>query len=90
MDKAELIEKAAAGVTAPKSDVQAILESTLEAITGALKKGQEVKLSGFGVFRVVKRKARKGRNPKTGEAVDIPASKAPKFSAGKRLKDAVR
>ena len=58
-------------------------------ITGALKQGDEVKLIGFGSFTVAQRKAREGRNPRTGQPVQIAASKAPKFTAGKGLKDAV-
>ena len=61
----------------------------LGAITNALKKGQEVSLIGFGTFAVTKRAARTGKNPRTGEALKIPATKAPKFRAGKQLKAAV-
>jgi DNA-binding protein HU-beta len=56
----------------------------------ALKKGQKVTLVGFGTFSITKRKSRKGRNPRTGEVITIPAAKIPKFSAGKSLKDAVK
>jgi DNA-binding protein HU-beta len=60
-----------------------------DAVTGALKKGDEVRLVGFGTFSVAKRKASTGRNPRTGEAMQIKASSQPKFKAGKGLKDAV-
>jgi DNA-binding protein HU-beta len=62
----------------------------LSSITQSLKKGEDVTLTGFGSFKVVKRKARKGRNPYTGEEIKIKATKAPKFTAGKALKDAVK
>jgi DNA-binding protein HU-beta len=74
------LSKAAAG---------AIVDGVFEIITMTLKKGGDVKIMGFGNFRVAKRKARKGRDPRTGEAVNIKASKAPRFSAGKALKEAV-
>jgi DNA-binding protein HU-beta len=73
------------------SNVQAAraVDSVLDRIQAALKKGDEVRLVGFGTFTVVKRKATKGRNPQTGAEIKIPASKQPKFRAGKALKDAV-
>jgi DNA-binding protein HU-beta len=66
------------------------IDTLLNAITKGLKKDGEVKLVGFGVFKVMKRKARTGRNPKTGEAVKIPARKVVKFAPGKELKEAVK
>lgn len=90
MTKAELIDKIAfvAGIT--KSDAAKALDATIDSIRIAMKKGQKVTLVGFGTFSVSKRKARKGRNPRTGAEIKIPATKVPKFTAGKALKDAVR
>lgn len=90
MTKAELIDKIASGAGLSKADALRALDTTLDAIKATLKKGQKVTLVGFGTFSVSKRKARKGRNPKTGQAIHIPASRTPKFSAGKALKDAVK
>ena len=89
MNKADLINEVAEMVST-KKEAQAAVECVLESITKALKKGQPVTLVGFGTFKVVKRKARKGRNPQTGAEIKISASKAPKFVAGKALKDAVK
>ena len=90
MTKAELIDKIASGTGLSKADASRALDSTLNSVKLALKKGQKVTLVGFGTFSVVKRKTRKGRNPRTGQVITIPAAKVPKFSAGKALKDAVR
>ena len=90
MTKAELIDKIASGAGLSKADAGKALDSTLNAVKGSLKKGQKVTLVGFGTFSVVKRKARKGRNPRTGAVINIPAAKTPKFTSGKALKDAVR
>lgn len=90
MTKAELIDKISASAGLSKADASKALDSALNAIKASLKKGQKVTLVGFGTFSVVKRKSRKGRNPRTGEVITIPASKTPKFTAGKALKDAVR
>ncbi|HLA00733.1 MAG TPA: HU family DNA-binding protein [Thermodesulfovibrionales bacterium] len=90
MTKAELIDKVASGAGLSKVDASKALDTTLNSIKGALKKGQKVTLVGFGTFAVVKRKSRKGRNPRTGDVITIPAAKIPKFQSGKALKDAVR
>jgi DNA-binding protein HU-beta len=90
MTKAELIDKIASGTGLSKADASRALDATLNAVRSALKKGQKVTLVGFGTFAVVKRKSRKGRNPRTGQAITIPAAKIPKFTAGKSLKDAVK
>lgn len=90
MTKAELIDKIASGTGLSKADSARALDATLNSIKGALKKGQKVTLVGFGTFSVSKRKSRKGRNPRTGEVITIPAAKIPKFTAGKALKDAVK
>ena len=89
MNKAELIDEVAK-VTCSKKEADEAISATLAAIQKALKKGGSVTLVGFGTFRVSKRKARKGRNPQTGEAIKIPAKKVPVFKAGKNFKDAVK
>ena len=76
-----------AGLT--KQDASRTVETILDTITNSLKRGEEVRLVGFGTFSVSHRKATTGRNPRTGESIQIPASKRPKFSVGKALKDAV-
>ena len=90
MTKAELIDKIAATTGFTKADASKALDATLDAVKLTLKKGQKVTLIGFGTFSVLKRKARKGRNPKTGKEIKIAARKAPKFSAGLGLKRAVK
>ncbi len=89
MNKNDLIASVADDIDITKADAARAVDSILEIITKSLKKGGEVRLVGFGTFTVVKRKASEGRNPRTGEAIKIPASKQPKFKAGKALKDAV-
>jgi len=89
MNKQELISKIADSAKVTKSDASSVLDSFIDTITKALKKGDEVRLTGFGTFRTTNRKATKGRNPRTGQSINIPASKAPKFAAGKSLRDAV-
>lgn len=89
MNKNELIAAVADKTSISKGDATAAVEAVFDVITGALKEGDEVRVVGFGTFVVTQRKAGKGRNPQTGEEIDIPASKAPKFRAGKQLKDAV-
>jgi DNA-binding protein HU-beta len=90
MTKAELIDKISSGAKLSKVDASKALNSTLNSIKGALKKGQKVALIGFGTFSVVKRKARKGRNPQTGAVISIPAAKVPRFKPGQSLKDAIK
>jgi DNA-binding protein HU-beta len=90
MTKDELIEKVAHGAGLSKADAARVINTTIESITAALKKGQNVTLVGFGTFKISKRKARKGRNPRTGEVINIKATKVPRFTAGKGLKDAVK
>ena len=89
MNKAELINAVAAAAEVSKKDAEAVITATLDAITGALQEGDKVQLVGFGSFEVKKRAARIGRNPKTKESIEIPASVVPVFKAGKALKDAV-
>ncbi len=90
MTKAELIESVANNSNISKADASRAVDSVLSGITDALKNGEKVTLVGFGAFSVTERKARKGRNPRTGEEIDIAASKSPKFSAGKALKEAIK
>jgi len=88
MTKADLVAKVAeTGMT--KKAAAAAVEAVIEGIKGSLAKGESVRLVGFGTFTVKKRKARTGRNPRTGKAIKIAAKKVPAFSAGKGLKDAV-
>ncbi len=89
MNKAELIDAIAEDTGLSKKDAGSALESVIENIAKTLKKGDTIQLVGFGTFSVKKRKARKGRNPRTGEEIKIKASKAPHFSPGKALKDRV-
>ena len=79
-----------AKVVSTKKEVQEAVDCVFSSITKALKKGDAATLVGFGTFKVTKRKARKGRNPQTGEEINIKASKAPKFTPGKSLKEAVK
>ncbi len=90
MTKAELIEKIAKDAGVAKSVAGKSLESFIEGVTKSLKKGNKVSLVGFGTFAVSKRKARKGRNPRTGETITIKAAKVPKFTAGKAFKEAIK
>ena len=89
MNKSELIEAVSKSAGISKATAGDALDATLSAIKIALKKEESVTLVGFGTFKVGKRAARTGRNPRTGEAIKIKAAKVPKFSAGKALKDAV-
>ncbi len=82
MNKGDLINEVAK-VVSSKKEAQGAVDCVISSITKALKKGDVVTLVGFGTFKVTKRKARKGRNPQTGEEIKIKASKAPKFTAGK-------
>ena len=89
MKKVELVEAVATKAGLTKADAARAVDATFEVITGALAKGDKVPLVGFGTFAVSKRKAREGRNPRTGETVKIAARKAVTFKAGSALKDAV-
>ncbi len=89
MNKAELIESIANTADLSKASAGRALDATIEAITKALKKGDTITLVGFGTFSVRHRKARMGRNPRTGEEIQIKASKVPGFKPGKALKDAI-
>jgi len=89
MNKGDLINEVSK-VVKIKKDAQAAVDCVLSSITKALGKGGSVSLIGFGTFKVAERKARKGRNPQTGEEIYIAASKVPKFVAAKALKEAVK
>ncbi|MCH5268622.1 MAG: HU family DNA-binding protein [Lachnospiraceae bacterium] len=89
MNKTELVAAMAENAGLSKKDSEKALKAFVEVVTDQLKKGDKVQLVGFGTFEVAQRAAREGRNPLTGEKMKIKASKAPKFKAGKALKDAV-
>ena len=87
MTKADLIESLAMKLDLPKGQAERAVNMVFDDIEQALRNGDKVNISGFGTFAVSSRKARSGRNPKTGETIQIPASKSAKFKAGKTLKD---
>ena len=89
MNKTELVAAMAKETNLSKKDVEAVLKSFLDVVSEELKKGEKVQLVGFGTFEVSERAARTGKNPQTGAEIKIAACKAPKFKAGKALKDAV-
>ncbi len=89
MNKTELVAAIAEQSGLSKKDAESALKAFVEVVTDELKKGDKVQLVGFGTFEVSERAAREGRNPRTGETMQITACKAPKFKAGKALKDAV-
>ncbi|MCP4010517.1 MAG: HU family DNA-binding protein [Proteobacteria bacterium] len=89
MNKSELIDAVAAAADLTKADAGRAIDATVAAITDTLSKGDSLSLIGFGTFSISNRAARTGRNPRTGEAIQIKAAKLPKFKAGKALKDAV-
>jgi DNA-binding protein HU-beta len=89
MNKTELVDQIAKKADIKKAEAERALSALTDSIGTALKKGDKVSLIGFGTFEVSKRAARTGKNPRTGEAIKIPASKVPKFKAGKGLKDLV-
>ena len=89
MNKTELVAAMAKETNLSKKDVEAVLKSFIDVVSEELKKGEKVQLVGFGSFEVAERAAREGINPLTKQPMSIPASKAPKFKAGRGLKDAV-
>ena len=89
MNKSELIEAIAASADIPKAAASRALDAMVESVTDSLKKGESVSLVGFGTFAIKERAARTGRNPQTGQPIQISAAKVPSFKAGKALKDAV-
>lgn len=90
MNKTELINAVAEASGLTKKDAETAINAFTASVTDALKKGEKVQLVGFGTFEVRERAAKQGRNPRTGAAMEIPASKLPAFKAGKALKDAVK
>jgi DNA-binding protein HU-beta len=89
VNKNELVDAVASAANLKKSDATTAVDAVFDSITTSLKSGDEVRLVGFGTFTVTARAASEGRNPRTGEKIQIAASKQPKFKAGKGLKDAV-
>tara|TARA_B100001248_G_scaffold262562_1_gene259435 strand:+ start:10857 stop:11132 length:276 start_codon:yes stop_codon:yes gene_type:complete len=90
MNKAQLVERIAKKANTTKCEAEKILDSTLDVICSSVKKGDEVKLVGFGTFSKMKRNARKGTNPKTGEEIKIPAAWYPKFRPGSDFKNLLK
>ena len=90
MNKADIVSKVAETTELSKKDVTKAVDAILDVIAEALQSGDKVQLIGFGNFEVRERSARKGRNPQTGEEIDIPASKVPAFKPGKALRDGVQ
>ena len=89
MNKTELIAAVAEKAEISKKDAEKALKAFTDTVAEELKKGEQIQLVGFGTFKVSERAAREGRNPQTGETMQIKASKTPKFTAGKALKDAL-
>jgi DNA-binding protein HU-beta len=89
VNKNELVSHVAQSAGLTRGDATKAVDAVLDGITGALKGGDDVRLVGFGTFLVSQRSKSEGRNPRTGEKIDIPASRQPKFKAGKSLKDAL-
>jgi DNA-binding protein HU-beta len=90
MNKAEIINKVHETLNTTKADAERAVETVIDSITDSLKRGQEVSIAGLGIFSAKMREARTARNPRTGESIEVPAMRVPKFRAAKGLKDAVR
>lgn len=90
MNKADIIGKVHETLGSSKADAERAVETVIDCITDSLKKGQEVSVAGLGIFSAKMRPARQGRNPRTGESIEVPAMRVPKFRAAKALKDAVK
>ena len=90
MRKSDIATHVADRVSLSKAEAQSAVNALLDAVQGALANGERISLPGFGAFTMKNRSARRGRNPHTGESIDVPASKVPSFRAGKTLRDAVR
>jgi len=90
MKKAEFVAKVSKKIKLSKARTGKIIDATLDELEGLLKRGDSISFTGFGTFLVSKRKARRGRHPRTGNPMNIPASRVPRFRAGKFLKSAVR
>lgn len=90
MNKAEIISKVHETLNTTKADAERAVETVIDCITDSLKSGQEVSIAGLGIFSAKMREARTARNPRTGESIEVPAMRVPKFRAAKGLKDAVK
>ena len=90
MNKADIIDKVHEVVGGTRADAERAVETTVSTIVDTLSSGQEVSIAGLGIFSTKTRNARTGRNPRTGESIEIPAMRVPKFRAAKALKDAVK
>jgi DNA-binding protein HU-beta len=90
MNKASLVEVIHGVLGGTKVQAEQVVDTLFDTITASLKKGEEVSVAGFGIFTVKERAARTARNPRTGESVNVPAMKVPKFKAAKALKDSVK
>ena len=90
MNKADIIDKVHEVVGGTRADAERAVETLIDCVTNSLKQGKEVSVAGLGIFATKTRNARTGRNPRTGESIDIPAMRVPKFRAAKSLKDAVK
>ena len=90
MNKAEIINKVHETLGGTKADAERAVETVIDSIVSTLKEGNEVSIAGLGIFSANMRAARQGRNPRTGETIEVPAMRVPKFRAAKALKDAVK
>ncbi len=90
MNKADIIDKVHETVGGTRADAERAVETMIDSVTASLKQGKEVSIAGLGIFSTKTRNARTGRNPRTGESIEIPAMRVPKFRAAKGLKDAVK
>lgn len=90
MNKAALVDKVHDMLGSTKAEAERVVDGIIDAVTDALKKGDEVSIAGLGIFSTKMRPARTGRNPRTGETIKVPAMRVPKFRAAKALKDAVK
>lgn len=90
MNKADIISKVHETLNTTKADAERAVETIIDSITDSLKRGQEVSIAGLGIFSAKMREARTARNPRTGESIEVPAMRVPKFRAAKALKDAVK
>jgi len=90
MNKADIVMKVQDVLGGTKADAERAVETMIDSIVGGLKAGDEVSIAGLGIFRAKPRAARMARNPRTGEQIKVPATRSPKFSAAKALKDAVK
>lgn len=90
MNKADIISKVHENLNTTKADAERAVETVIASIVDSLKRGQEVSIAGLGIFSAKQRDARTARNPRTGESIEVPAMRVPKFRAAKALKDAVK